>query len=96
MKKLFPPNSLTTTYRREKNLQEVLSSFLFTAKFNKNESYISNCNKCDIFKNYLISKSDNKFKCKVTGRVTVLEMACHVTALMLFTLFLVRIVETSM
>ena len=69
MKKLFPCNffSLTTTYRREKNLKEILSPSLFPPKFNKNESYISNCNKCDICKNYLIS--DNKFKRTVTGRV---------------------------
>ena len=67
MKKLFPRNSLTTIYRREKNLKEILSPSLFPPKFNKNESYISNCNKCDICKDYLIS--GNKFKCKVIGRV---------------------------
>ena len=38
MKKLFPSNSLTTIYRREKNLKEMLSPSLFTPKFNKNES----------------------------------------------------------
>ena len=39
MKKLFPCNffSLTTTYRREKNLKEILSPSLFPPKFNKNE-----------------------------------------------------------
>ena len=60
-------NSLTTIYRREKNFKEILSPSLFPPKFNKNESYISNCNKCDICKNYLIF--DNKFNCKATGRV---------------------------
>ena len=39
----------------------------FHLNLTKFESYISNCNKCDICKNYLIS--DNKFQCKVTGRV---------------------------
>ena len=67
MKKRFPHNSVTTIYRREKNIMEILSSSLFPTKFKKNESYFSNCNRCDIYKNYLIS--DNKFKCKVTGRV---------------------------
>ena len=67
MKKLFVRNSLTTIYRRKKNFKEILSPSLFRSKFNKNESYISNCNKCDICKDYLIS--GNKFKCKVIGRV---------------------------
>ena len=39
----------------------------FHLNLTKSESSISNCNKCDICKNYLIS--DNKFQCKVTGRV---------------------------
>ena len=41
---------------------------------------------------------DNKFRCKVTGRLvecTVLDVACPVTALMLLTLFIARIAETS-
>ena len=67
MKKLFSPNSLTTINRRDKNLKEILSASLFPPTLNKNESPISNRNKCNICKNYLIS--DNKFKCKVTGRV---------------------------
>ena len=41
-------------------------SFRIPPEFNKAESSASNCNKCNIFKNYLIS--DNKFKCKVNGR----------------------------
>ena len=36
MKKNFPPNPLTTIYRREKNLKEVLSPPSFPPKFNKN------------------------------------------------------------
>ena len=67
MKKLFPPSSLTTIYRREKNLKEILSCSLFPPKFSKNESSISTCNKWDICKNYLIS--NNKFQCKVTVTV---------------------------
>ena len=43
MKTLFPPSSLTTVYRREKNLMETLSPSLFPPKFNKNESSISSC-----------------------------------------------------
>ena len=67
IKKLFPPNSVTAIYTREKNLKEILFLFLFIPKFNKIEGSISNCNKCNICKNYLIS--NNTFRCNVTGRV---------------------------
>ena len=67
MKKLFLSNSVTTIYRREKNFKEILSRSLFPPKFNKDESFISNSNKCDICRKYLIF--DNKFKCKFTGTV---------------------------
>ena len=65
MKKIFPSKSITTLYRREKNLQEILSPSLFPAKSKNSESCITLCKKCDICKNYLIS--DNKFESKVTG-----------------------------
>ena len=67
MRKLFSPNSLTTIYRRENNLKEISLPSLFPPNVNKNESYISNCNKWDICNNYLIP--DNKFTWKVTGGV---------------------------
>ena len=67
MKKLLPPNSLKTLYRRGKNLKEILSPSLFPSKPSKKESSITSCDKCDICKNYLIP--DNKFRCKITGRV---------------------------
>ena len=70
---------------------EVLPPSLFPPKFNENGSYITNYNKCDICKNYLIS--DNTFTCKV--ECTMLEVACLAAALMLFTLFLVKLVKTS-
>ena len=99
--KKLPRNSLTIIYRRERNLEEILSASLFPPKFNKNESYISNCNKCDICKNFLIS--GNKFKSTVTGRVyrgrgrvCSVRGSLSCKALMLFTLFLVIFVETSM
>ena len=70
---------------------EILPPSLFPPKFNENGSYITNYNKCDICKNYLIS--DNKFTCKV--ECPMLEVACLAAALMLFTLFLVKFVKTS-
>ena len=85
MKKLFPPNSLTTIYRREKNDRKILSPSFFPPKFNKNESSIINRNKCDICKNDLIS--ENKLKCKVNSRVYSVWGSCLGIALMLFTLW---------
>ena len=67
MKKIFPPNTITTSYRREKNLKEIVSPSLFPSKAKQIENYITSCNKCDICKSFLVS--DTKFKCKVTGRV---------------------------
>ena len=66
MNKIFPSKSIKTLHRREKNLKEILSPSLFTAKPKNNESCISSCKKCDICKNYLTT--DNKLKCTVTGR----------------------------
>ena len=65
-KKSFPSKSIKTLYRREKKLRKILSPSLFPAKPKKSESCITSYRKCDIWKNYLIT--DNKFKCKVTGR----------------------------
>ena len=65
MKKIFPPNTIKTLYKHEKNLKEILPPSLFPSKQIKNS--ITSCNKCGICKNFLVS--DTKFKCKVTGRV---------------------------
>ena len=67
MKKIFPPNTRKTLYRREKNLKEIISPSLFPSKAKQIKDSITSCNKCDICKNFLVS--DTKFKCKVTGRV---------------------------
>ena len=52
---VLPLNSFTIIHRRKKNFKEVLSTSLFPPKFNKKENSVSNCNKCDICKKYLIS-----------------------------------------
>ena len=82
--KFFPLVSFITLYRGEKNLKKILSSSIFSTKFNKNKSSISICNKCDICKNYPIS--DNKFKCKVTDGVYSVRISFSSKSnLMLFT-----------
>ena len=77
MKKVCPSTSIKTLHRREKNLKEILSLSLFPAKLKNSESCITSCKKCDIFKNYLLT--DNKFKCKVTGRFYIVRanLSCN-------------------
>ena len=65
-KKIFPSKSIKTLYRREKKLRKILSPSLFPAKPKKSGSCITCYGKYGLWKNYLIT--DNKFKCKVTGR----------------------------
>ena len=66
MKKIFPPNTIKTFYRRENFFKEILSLSPFPSKAKKIENSITSCNKCDFCKNFLVS--DTKFKYKVTGR----------------------------
>ena len=77
MKKISPSKSIKTLYRREKNLKEILLPSLFPTKPKNSESCITSCKKCDICKNYLLT--DNKFKCKVTGRLYNVRgnLSCH-------------------
>ena len=77
MKKIFPPNTIKTLYRREINLKEILSSSLFPSKAKQIEISITSCNKCDICKNFFVF--DTKFKCKVTGRVYIIrgKLTCN-------------------
>ena len=83
LKKILPSKSIKTLSRREKNLKEILSLSLFPAKPKNSEICITSCKKCDICKNYLFT--DNKFKCKVTGRFIMSKAICVVTAVMLST-----------
>ena len=66
LKKIFPSKSIKSLFRREKNLKKNLSPSLFPAKPKNRENCITSSKKCDICKNYLLT--DNKFKCRVTGR----------------------------
>ena len=81
MEKIFPPISIKTLCRREKNLKEILSPSLFPFKAKQIENSITSCNKCDTCKNFLVPEA--KFKCKVTGRVYNIRGKL-VTPLMLF------------
>ena len=94
MKKIFPPNTIKTLYRPEKNLKGILSPSLFPSKTKQIENSITSCNKCDICKNFLVS--DTKFKCKVTGKYIISEVNLLVIPLMLFILSPVPTVMINM
>ena len=64
---IFPKKSISVTYKRSKNLREILSPSLFPRTTKQNECSIKECNrKCDICKNFLIASSD--FTCFATKR----------------------------
>ena len=63
----FPQNTVSVTYKRNKNLREILSPSLFPRTTKQNECYIKECNKkCDICKNFLVVSPD--FTCFATKR----------------------------
>ena len=67
LKNIFPENSVSTVFKRNRNLKEILSPSLQTKNKNEKKSYfIKNCEKCDICKKYLIS--DNTLTSKVTNK----------------------------
>ena len=46
---IFPQNTISVTYKRNKNLREILSLSLFSRTTKHNERSIKECNrKCDI------------------------------------------------
>ena len=58
LKKMFP-NQFSVIYKRNKNLKGMVAPSLYYKP-------IVSCNKCVIFKNFLIT--DSKFRCTVTGK----------------------------
>ena len=64
---IFPQNTISVTYKRNKNLSEILSPALFPRTSRYNECSIKECNrKCDICKNFLIVSPN--FTCFATKR----------------------------
>ena len=62
---IFLNNTVSVTYKRNKNLREILSPSLFPRTAKQNECYIKECNKkCDICKNFLVVFLD--FPCLAT------------------------------
>ena len=55
MKLAFPKGAMKATYRRGKNLKEMISPSLFLIKTSQTPSSMSKCDKrCDLCSNYLV------------------------------------------
>ena len=64
---IFPHNTISVTYKRNKHLREILPPLLFPRTTKQNECSIKECNrKCDICKNFLVVSPD--FTCFATKR----------------------------
>ena len=64
---IFPQNTISVTYKRNKNLREILSPSLFPRNTKHNECSIKECKrKCDICKNFLVVSPE--FTCFATKR----------------------------
>ena len=56
---IFLNNTVSVTYKRNKNLREILSPSLFPRTAEQNKCSIKECNrKCDIYKNVLVVSPD--------------------------------------
>ena len=67
MLQIFPENTVNVTYRRNKNLKELISPSLFPRTIKENNCSIEKCNRrCDICKNFLVLSTE--FTCHATKR----------------------------
>ena len=67
MLQFFPENIVNVTYRRNKNLKELISPFLFPRTVKENKASIEKCNRrCDIYKNIFVLSTE--FTCRATKR----------------------------
>ena len=60
MKKVFPEGTISVTYRRGKFLIELISPSLYPRTVTESAFRVSKCNesRCDICKNYMVSKNE--------------------------------------
>ena len=64
---IFPENSINVTYKRNKNLKELISPYLFPKIIKENNCSIEKgSRRCDICKNFLVVFTE--FTCHVTKR----------------------------
>ena len=75
LKELFPASVFNTIYRRNKNLKELLSLWLFPNRKSTKSNSIISCNSCDICKNYMVF--ENMFTCTVAGKKYLVKGKLH-------------------
>ena len=93
MLNIFPENSINITYKRNKNLRELLSPSCFPGVIKEHQSSLQKCNKrCDICTNFLVHS--NEFTCFATKRKY--KVKGNVPLIILFIYYLVKIVVNSM
>ena len=67
MLRMFPENTINVTYKRNKNLKELISPYLFPKIIKENNCSIEKgSRRCDICKNFLVVSTE--FTCHVTKR----------------------------
>ena len=77
LKEIFPRKSITTVYKRQKNLKEMLAPSSYPKSVNSQVNIITPCNSCDICKHYLVA--ERKFTSKVTGKTYFIkgDLSCN-------------------
>ena len=77
LKEIFPRKSITTVYRRQKNLKEMLAPSSYPKSVNSQVNIITPCNSCDIWKHCLVAQ--RKFTSKVTGKTYFIkgDLSCN-------------------
>ena len=63
---IFLQGCINSVFKRNQSLKELLAPSLYLNKKVNRANLITNCNKCDICKNYLVCS--NHFPCNVTNR----------------------------
>ena len=73
----FSRKSITTVYKRQKNLKEMLAPSSYPKSVNSQVNIITPCNSCDICKGYLVA--ERKFTSKVTGKTYFIkgDLSCY-------------------
>ena len=67
MLQIFPENTINVTYKRNKNLKELISPYLFPKIIKENNCSIEKgSRRCDICKNFLVVSTE--FTCHATKR----------------------------
>ena len=77
LKEIFPTKSITTVYRKQKNLKEMLAPSSYPKSVNWQVNIITPCNSCDICKHHLVA--EKKFTSKVTGKTYFIkgDLSCN-------------------